>query len=352
MLFVELCLRMLRPGGRLGIVLPRSVLTNDRLSEARKAVDTLGFLTHLVDLPQETFASTGTQTTTVAAFFERHRTGDAARSVAVKTTRLTNIGFDSTGRHRDGSQLPGLAARLHAGACATAPAVCIHEGIDARSTLQGAAKLLSSGSTSSESKATLGDFIDSATTGRTPARQAYTETGMFILKVGNLSGRGIDWEARERNFVSDTEAVRRKRNPLLTLRRGDVLLTSSAHASRYIAKKVDIVDQIPAELEATGITYVGELIMVRAKQNVDPFVLLAVLRHPTVRDRLQRLVRGQTAHLNPSDLLTVPCPFDLREPPTALRKAASTLRREADLAHELNTIAVDGARQISEARME
>ena len=353
MLFVELCLRMLRPGGRLGIVLPRSVLTNDRLSGARKAVDHLGFLTHLIDLPQETFSSTGTQTTTVAAFFERHPDRHKSSSVTVKTIRLTNIGFDSTGRHRDGSQLPELASRLRSETTPTAgPTVRTHDGVDAQSTLQLAAKLLSCDAMSSGSGATLGDFIESATTGRTPARQAYTEEGMFILKVGNLSGRGIDWEARERNFVSDPEAARRKRNPLLILRRGDIVLTSSAHASRYIAKKVDIIDRIPSDLEAKSVTYVGELIMVRAKDKVDPFVLLAVLRHPIVRDRLQRLVRGQTAHLNPSDLLQVACPFDLREPDEHLRKAASTLRREAELAHELNLVAVHGAQQIAEARME
>ena len=41
-LFTELCLRLLKPGGRLGIVLPRSVITNERIGLQRHAMDQLG----------------------------------------------------------------------------------------------------------------------------------------------------------------------------------------------------------------------------------------------------------------------------------------------------------------------
>ena len=61
-LFIELCLGLLWRGGRLGIVLPRSVLTTDRLAPQRCSIDRLGHLTEIIDLPPETFAATGTQT--------------------------------------------------------------------------------------------------------------------------------------------------------------------------------------------------------------------------------------------------------------------------------------------------
>ena len=170
---------------------------------------------------------------------------------------------------------------------------------------------------------------------------------MFILKVGNLTGRGIDWEPRDRNFVSVAESVRRVKSQKLTVREGDILLTSSAHAARYIAKKVDVVAHIPQDYK--DLTFVGELIRLRPKGETDPFVLLASLRHPRVREDLQACVRGQTAHLNPSDLLEVVVPCDLLSPDQDIVRASDLLRREADLAFELNTVAAEASKLLKSA---
>ena len=188
----------------------------------------------------------------------------------------------------------------------------------------------------------LREFVELANTGRTPGRSAYTDDGMFILKVGNLTGRGIDWEPRDRNFVSHVESIKRAKSHKLTLREGDILLTSSAHAARYIARKVDVVAHIPREHK--DLTFVGELIRLRPKRRVDPFILLAALRHPRVREDLQACVRGQTAHLNPNDLLEVTVPCDLLTPDQNFVKAAGLLRREADLAFQLNSVAAKASK--------
>ena len=335
-LFTEFCLRMLRPGGRLGIVLPRSVITNERLGRLRRAIDQIGRLTEIVDLPPETFVSTGAGTTTVAAFFRKHTPERVQREVQVRTCRIANVGFDTTGRHKDGSELPALARSLAEPNPTHEPTVTIHGGIPQDETLQRAAALLFRHRGKAAGKQ-LRDFIALANTGRTPPRSAYAEGGPFILKVGNLTGRGIDWSPRERNFVSQDEGLRRSRSPGLGLRQGDILLTSSAHAARYIAKKVDILDRIPPGYE--GPTFVGELIRLRPADGVDPFVLLAALRHPRVRQDLQACVRGQTAHLSPNDLLEVAAPCDLRAPSQELEAAAELLRLEADLAFRLSSVA-------------
>jgi len=183
-------------------------------------------------------------------------------------------------------------------------------------------------------------FVRSANNGKTPKRESYTEDGVFAIKVGNLTGRGIDWRPRDRNFVSYTEATRRNRSEKLTLRKGDVLLTSSAHAAKYIAKKVDILAQIPKEYGQQGVTFVGEVMRVRAYEDVDTYILLAALRHPFVQDRVRASVRGQTAHLHPSDFLKITIPFDLRTPPDSLRSAASWFRKEAGLAAELSSVSL------------
>ena len=337
-LFTELCLRLLKPGGRLGIVLPRSVITNERLGPQRRSIGQLGYLTEIIDLPPETFVSTGTQTATVAAFFRKHAPGRQCSNTTVRVCRVTNVGFDSTGRRREGNQLPIVAKRLVEHNPASEPAVSTYPGIDSTETLCRAAEFLFHRNGPRNGKV-LREFVEFANAGRTPSRNAYTEDGMFILKVGNLTGRGIDWEPRDRNFVSSQESIRRAKNYKLTIRKGDILLTSSAHAARYIAKKVDVVANIPHDYK--GLTFVGELIRLRPKRGIDPFVLLASLRHPRVRGDLQACTRGQTAHLNPNDLLEVTVPYDLLEPSQDLIRVANILRREARLAFELNSVAAE-----------
>ena len=363
-MFLELCLRLLRPNGRLGIVLPRSVLTNDRLTKFRSEIDNIGHLTHIVDLPTETFAATGTQTTTVAAFFRRHA-NKVPKRVMVRVCTITNVGIDTTGRKRTGNQLPLLSKHLADVSCKSpqaddaastaqdnaAPTVFRSE-VSANETLQNSAALLFRRPLHRvrTGQRTLQQFVEVANTGRTPARTKYAESGTFILKVGNLTGRGIDWTPRDRNFVSTAEGVRRRTNRHLSLEVGDLLLTASAHASKYIAKKSDVLAHVPNEYDSNGVTFVGELIRVRPHPDVDPFVLLAAIRHPDVRADMQASVRGQTAHLNPADMLAIGVPWDLRSPDSGLLTIASLLRRQADIAFDLYAISTDISLRLAQRR--
>ena len=62
-LFVERCLQLLRPGGRLAIILPDSILSNPGLTGLRSWVLSQARVIASIDLPQETFEPhTGTQT--------------------------------------------------------------------------------------------------------------------------------------------------------------------------------------------------------------------------------------------------------------------------------------------------
>lgn len=337
LLFVELCLRLLRPGGRLAIVLPRSTITNESFGAWRRATDQLGHLSELVDLPPETFASTGTQTTTVAAFFTKHDRTLSESSVSVRVCRITNVDHDTTGRHRPGNQLPILGQSLaRTTSSDTEPNVITYSNIPNKETLQRASSYLF-GRNGRRTGIPIREFVAAANTGRTPSRRSYTDSGTFIIKVGNLTGRGIDWEPRDRNFVSEAEGEKRAISHSLSIERGDILLTSSAHAARYIAKKVDIVYLIPERYST--LTFVGELIRIRPASDIDPFHLLAILGYPSVREDIQSCVRGQTAHLNPNDVLDVTVPYDLRTPTQEMADLAGLLRQEARISFDLNEIA-------------
>ena len=58
-LFIERCLDLLAPGGRLGIVLPEGIFNNPSLSYVREFTEDRAFLRAVVSLPQETFISSG-----------------------------------------------------------------------------------------------------------------------------------------------------------------------------------------------------------------------------------------------------------------------------------------------------
>lgn len=58
-LFIERCLSLLRPGGRLGIVLPEGVFNNPSLAYVREYCEDRAFINAVVSLPQDTFVSSG-----------------------------------------------------------------------------------------------------------------------------------------------------------------------------------------------------------------------------------------------------------------------------------------------------
>jgi len=58
-LFIERCLDLLSPGGRLGMVLPEGIFNNPSLAYVREFTEDRAFLRAVVSLPQETFISSG-----------------------------------------------------------------------------------------------------------------------------------------------------------------------------------------------------------------------------------------------------------------------------------------------------
>lgn len=337
--FIEQSLHYLKPGGVLAIVLPKSVVTNSTFQSARRALDQQGYIYAAVILPPETFATTGTQASTVVLFIRKYGLSeDRKEKIQIALANVTNVGYDSTGRARKQNQLLKLAEDLRCcleskssvDACRALPELSREETFSELSNLI-------AGRTSARDTIKLGDVVEKAANGRTPPRLSYTDEGLFVVKVGNLTGNGINWIPRERNFISDSE--KKKRSERLMLQIGDILLTAAAHSPVYIAKKVDIVDCVPEWLGSAA-SFVGEVMMIRPDQKIiDSFILLAFLRMPATTGRIQMMIRGQTAHLYAGDLLNLPLPSSLFDPNEKLKKAAEILRREAEINFEMNRLA-------------
>ena len=78
------------------------------------------------------------------------------------------------------------------------------------------------------------------------------------------------------------------------------------------------------------------------KENgIDPFALLAYLRQPTVTEQVQQMVRGQTAHLHPQDLMELWVPDFFFEESSELVRLVQLLRQEVKLNSEMNRLAFE-----------
>jgi type I restriction enzyme M protein len=102
-LFLEMCVRKLKPGGRLGIVLPEGVFGNRRTGYIWNWIRSQGRITSLLDCPRTTFQP-GTDTKTNVLFFEKGAESTDHVRIAVALT----CGHDRRGRARtqDGRPYP------------------------------------------------------------------------------------------------------------------------------------------------------------------------------------------------------------------------------------------------------
>ncbi|KUZ16063.1 hypothetical protein WI69_07105 [Burkholderia diffusa] len=107
-LFLEFCVRALKPAGRMGIVLPEGMFGNKQTSYIWDWLEGQGEITGLLDCPRTTFQP-GTDTKTNVLFFRK--SGAKKRQGASKSTRVAvalECGHDRRGRSlkSDGTSHP------------------------------------------------------------------------------------------------------------------------------------------------------------------------------------------------------------------------------------------------------
>ena len=345
LLFFERCLSLLRPNGTVAIVLPRSAINTSLGERACYELGRIGALRSILTLPPETFGATGTMTNTVVLFVQKFGPSlKPSDKISPAVARISNVGFDGTGRFRKGNQLPGIGRALRAAVFSNQwsdPRIEQAPRLPANETLPRLPAIVRGVMQPSivGRSIPLGDVVSLATTGRTPPRKAYSDEGLFLVKVGNLTGSGIWWIPRARNFVDFSTGGERYVQRSKALQALDIVLTSSAHSPNYIAKKIDIVGRIPGWVGGAA-SFVGEVMMLRANAEfIDPFVLTAYLRLPHVVEKVQQMVRGQTAHLHPDDLLSLQLDKRVLESQLVATRLAQAVRQENELKEEMNEIA-------------
>lgn len=326
---LEQSIRLLRPGGRLGIVLPQSILSNRSLAYVRKFVLDRCCVDGILGLPGETFLPfKGVSKASVLFLTKRVATPHTAIRIGVSLS----VGWDANGRAKGKSDAAETARRMKTEAIETARLMTIEQA-PALSRNLSAEWLLRP----RVEGRPLSDLCSAIFTGASPGRAAYdtglTDAGAYrVLKVGDLTNHGIDWSVGERSLAS----LSRRPTEGRLLRIGDLATTAAAHHPRYIAAKVDYVDCFPTGFEDRCIAVAEVLVFRPCPSQIDPLALLLWLRSDEGREALQSCVTGQTAHLSANDVSEVVVPHrifsaDLTEAIESVRHSLR-LRRESEVA--------------------
>ena len=76
-LFIERCLNLLKPGGRMGLVLPEGVLNNTNLQKVRDFVESKAKILLIVSIPQDVFMAAGATVKPSLLFFKKFTENEA-----------------------------------------------------------------------------------------------------------------------------------------------------------------------------------------------------------------------------------------------------------------------------------
>lgn len=90
-LFIERCLRLLKPGGRMGIVLPEGVLNNANLQNVRELFEGMAKIILITSIPQDVFMASGATVKPSLMFFKRFTVKEAEQYKLAKATAYEQI---------------------------------------------------------------------------------------------------------------------------------------------------------------------------------------------------------------------------------------------------------------------
>lgn len=96
-LFIERCLNLLKPGGRMGIVLPEGVLNNTNLQKIRDFVESKAKILLITSIPQDVFIASGATVKPSLLFFKKFTDKEVKQwlSISQKAEKYINMKYES-----------------------------------------------------------------------------------------------------------------------------------------------------------------------------------------------------------------------------------------------------------------
>lgn len=332
-LFLERNLTWLDKDGFMFIVLPDSVLGNKQLNLARSHIEGIAQLVAVISLSSDTFGPSGAKTKTSVVVLRKidqdREASDGVADLPVFVAHVPHVGYDFTGRETNRNDLEKVVAEylkfVDAGVSDThLTKVVARSALGSTWLAQPVLGLGSSPSDGGSGTIALGSICSDISTGKTASRAQYKESGIHSVKVGNLTGRGIEWCSVERQFVDEDFWNKHTGARLLP---GDILLTAAAHGPKWIGLKVDIFDGAPDHIDSR-VMYCGELMRLRLKPDcgIDPYYLLFFLRSAAGYQAIQSCIRGQSGHIYSAQVAELEMPDPSGIDPDKLAEAISSIK--------------------------
>lgn len=291
-LFLEFCVRVLRPGGRLGIVLPEGMFGNKQTAYAWTWLRQQGSIDALLDCPRTAFQP-GTDTKTNVLFFRKSELAEVSAKQKTKVAVAINCGHDRRGRsvkatgeaHAD--DFPEIAAAYSDGRSDKWRRVDLKESEYVvpryhyyKSENSGLEDWLGS-----EAKlVSLGDLVKkgliSVRKGHEVGSDAYGTGEIPFVRTSDIS----NFEVSADPTKSVSEQVYEQYAAAQNLLPGDILMVVDG---RYRIGATAILDENSALCIAQSHL---RILSVSDKSKLDPYALLYALNLPSVKLRLRGLV--------------------------------------------------------------
>jgi len=111
---LERCFQFLKPGGKLAIVLPDGLLKNKSSLFVRNWIENVAKIKAVISLPEEAFNPYGAMVKTSLCIFQKYEANEKKNSdEAAYLCEIENMGFDATGRKKEGSEIPSVIEDFH-----------------------------------------------------------------------------------------------------------------------------------------------------------------------------------------------------------------------------------------------
>jgi type I restriction enzyme M protein len=108
---LERCIQLLRPGGRIGIILPDGIVANRNTSYVREWLAQQLKIRSIISLPLETFLPFGASIKTSVLVMRKWEIGEEkSLNYPVFLAKIDNIGYEATGKLKKSSDIDEIAA--------------------------------------------------------------------------------------------------------------------------------------------------------------------------------------------------------------------------------------------------
>lgn len=292
-LFLELCIRALKPGGRMGIVLPEGMFGNKQTAYIWTWLRERGVIFGLLDCPRTTFQP-GTDTKTNVLFFRKHTESKAVAGEKTRVAVAIHCGHDRRGRsvkstgeiHQD--DFATIAASFHnsnsSGVWRDA-AISKSEYLVPRYHYYKADKIQEeTGPAAGAKLVSLAELIKkgviSIRKGHEVGSDAYGTGDIPFVRTSDISNFEISSDPTK----SVSEQIYEQYAPQQSLKPGDILIVVDG---RYRIGTTAIIDEHSVRCVAQSHL---RIISVAKPEILDPYSLLFALNLPSVKMRMRGLV--------------------------------------------------------------